>query len=69
MQDTDITVTRAQFEHAIATLIGKPPAEFSIKPAPSTAMDLPVIPVGLPATLLERRPDIAAGRTPRRRGE
>jgi NodT family efflux transporter outer membrane factor (OMF) lipoprotein len=61
VQDTDITVTRAQFEHAIATLIGKPPAEFSITPAPSTVMALPVIPVGLPATLLERRPDIAAG--------
>ena len=61
VQDTDITVTRAQFEHAIAVLIGKPPAEFSITPAPSTVMELPVIPVGLPATLLERRPDIAAG--------
>ena len=61
VQDTDITVTRAQFEHAIATLIGKPPAEFSITPAPSTVMALPVIPVGLPAALLERRPDIAAG--------
>jgi len=61
VQDTDITVTRAQFEHAIATLIGKPPAEFSITPAPSTVMELPVIPVGLPAALLERRPDIAAG--------
>jgi NodT family efflux transporter outer membrane factor (OMF) lipoprotein len=61
VQDTDITVTRAQFEHAIATLIGKPPAEFSITPAPSTVMELPVVPVGLPATLLERRPDIAAG--------
>jgi NodT family efflux transporter outer membrane factor (OMF) lipoprotein len=61
VQDTDITVMRAQFEHAIATLIGKPPAEFSIAPAPRPAMELPVIPVGLPATLLERRPDIAAG--------
>jgi len=61
VQDTDITVARAQFEHAIATLIGKPPAEFSIAPAPSTVMELPVIPVGLPAALLERRPDIAAG--------
>jgi NodT family efflux transporter outer membrane factor (OMF) lipoprotein len=61
VQDTDITVMRAQFEHAIATLIGKPPAEFSITPAPQTALKLPVIPVGLPTTLLERRPDIAAG--------
>jgi NodT family efflux transporter outer membrane factor (OMF) lipoprotein len=61
VQDTDVTVIRAQFEHAIATLIGKPPAEFSITPAPKTALQLPVIPVGLPASLLERRPDIAAG--------
>jgi NodT family efflux transporter outer membrane factor (OMF) lipoprotein len=61
VQDTDITVMRAQFEHAIATLIGKPPAEFSIALAPRPAMELPVVPVGLPATLLERRPDIAAG--------
>jgi NodT family efflux transporter outer membrane factor (OMF) lipoprotein len=61
VQDTDITVMRAQFEHAIATLIGKPPAEFNITPAPKTALQLPVIPVGVPASLLERRPDIAAG--------
>jgi NodT family efflux transporter outer membrane factor (OMF) lipoprotein len=61
VQDTDITVMRAQFEHAIATLIGKPPAEFNITPAPNTALKLPLIPVGLPASLLERRPDIAAG--------
>jgi NodT family efflux transporter outer membrane factor (OMF) lipoprotein len=59
--DTDITVVRAQFEHAIATLIGKPPAAFSITPAPRTTLELPVVPVGLPASLLERRPDIAAG--------
>jgi NodT family efflux transporter outer membrane factor (OMF) lipoprotein len=61
VQDTDVTVMRAQFEHAIATLIGKPPAEFTIAPAPKTALQLPVIPVGIPASLLERRPDIAAG--------
>ena len=61
VQDTDVTVARAQFEHAIATLIGKPPAEFSITPAPQTALHLPLIPVGVPASLLERRPDIAAG--------
>jgi NodT family efflux transporter outer membrane factor (OMF) lipoprotein len=59
--DTDITVARAQFEHAIAILIGKPPAEFSLASVPQTALQLPVIPVGLPTTLLERRPDIAAG--------
>jgi NodT family efflux transporter outer membrane factor (OMF) lipoprotein len=59
--DTDITVTRAQFEHAIATLIGKPPAEFNLAAAPRTPLRLPSIPVGLPTSLLERRPDIAAG--------
>src|SRR6202522_1943486 len=61
VQDTDVTVMRAQYEHAIATLIGKPPAEFSITPSPKTALQLPAIPIGLPASLLERRPDIAAG--------
>jgi NodT family efflux transporter outer membrane factor (OMF) lipoprotein len=59
--DTDITVTRAQFEHAIATLIGKPPAEVNLAAAPHTPLNLPSIPVGLPTSLLERRPDIAAG--------
>jgi len=58
--DTDVTVMRAQYEHAIATLIGKPPAQFSIAFAPQTQLRLPVIPVGMPASLLERRPDIAA---------
>jgi NodT family efflux transporter outer membrane factor (OMF) lipoprotein len=59
VQATDIAVQRAQFEHAIATLIGKPPADFSLPPAP---LDLqpPDIPVDLPSELLERRPDIAA---------
>ena len=59
VQATDIAVQRAQFEHAIAVLIGKPPADFSLPPAP---LDLqpPDIPVGLPSELLERRPDIAA---------
>ena len=59
VQATDIAVQRAQFEHAIATLIGKPPAAFSL---PRRPLDLrpPDIPVGLPSQLLERRPDIAA---------
>jgi NodT family efflux transporter outer membrane factor (OMF) lipoprotein len=61
VQDTDVAVMRTQYEHAIATLIGKPPAEFSIPFAPQTPLQFPVIPVGLPASLLERRPDIAAG--------
>ena len=59
VQATDVTVQRAQFEHAIAILIGKPPAEFSVAAAP---LDLPppAIPVGLPSESLQRRPDIAA---------
>jgi NodT family efflux transporter outer membrane factor (OMF) lipoprotein len=59
VQDTDIGVQRAQFEHAIAVLIGKPPAAFSLAQAP-LKIQPPMIPVGLPSQLLERRPDIAA---------
>jgi len=50
---------RAQFEHAIAILIGQPPAAFSLPPTPLN-LQPPPIPVGLPSKLLERRPDIAA---------
>ncbi|MGO4468086.1 efflux transporter outer membrane subunit [Pseudoduganella sp. RAF53_2] len=52
------TRQRAQFEHAIAVLLGKAPAEFSLAPAAWT-LQVPDIPPGLPSTLLERRPDIA----------
>jgi NodT family efflux transporter outer membrane factor (OMF) lipoprotein len=58
-QETDIDVERAQYEHAIAVLLGKPPAQFSLTAEPLHA-EPPVIPVGLPSQLLERRPDIAA---------
>ncbi|HEX5854173.1 MAG TPA: efflux transporter outer membrane subunit [Thermoanaerobaculia bacterium] len=58
-QATDLGVSRAQLEHAIATLIGKAPADFTFKPAPGLAGP-PVIPVTMPSELLERRPDIAA---------
>ncbi|MBK5014615.1 efflux transporter outer membrane subunit [Pantoea sp. S62] len=49
---------RAQMEHAIALLIGKAPADFSLAAAPLTAT-LPAIPAALPGELLQRRPDIA----------
>ena len=52
-------VLRAQYEHAVAILIGKPPADFSLPPLPLTAPP-PRIPVSVPSELLERRPDIAA---------
>ena len=58
-QDTDVAVQRAQLEHAIAVLVGKNPAEFSLVPKPLNR-EPPAIPVGLPSQLLERRPDIAA---------
>jgi len=59
VQDTDVAVQRAQFEHAIAVLIGKPPAAFSLPAAP-LKLAPPDISAGLPSQLLERRPDIAA---------
>lgn len=55
----DNGVTRAQVEHAIALLVGKTPAEFSLPRAPLTAV-APPVPQGLPSMLLERRPDVAA---------
>ena len=55
----DVGVARAQFEHAVAILIGKPPAEFSLPPTPLVTPP-PPIPVSVPSELLERRPDIAA---------
>jgi NodT family efflux transporter outer membrane factor (OMF) lipoprotein len=57
-QMIDVGVARAQYEHATAVLLGKPPAEFTLPPLPLTAPP-PPIPVGVPSTLLERRPDIA----------
>lgn len=57
-QETDVGVQRAALEHAIAVLIGKPAASFSLPPMPLT-MPPPAFPPGLPSELLERRPDIA----------
>jgi NodT family efflux transporter outer membrane factor (OMF) lipoprotein len=59
VQATDLQVARAQFEHAIAILIGKPPAQLSIDPA-EIAVPPPAIPIAIPSQLLERRPDVAA---------
>ena len=57
-QATDLGISRAQLEHAIAVLTGRPPSTFSISAEPLKATP-PVIPPGLPSQLLERRPDIA----------
>ena len=55
----DLGVQRAQLEHAIAVLLGKAAGNFSLEAKPLAAVPPPV-PAGLPADLLERRPDIAA---------
>jgi NodT family efflux transporter outer membrane factor (OMF) lipoprotein len=55
----DVGVARAQFEHAVATLIGKPASSFTLAPLPLRTPP-PPIPAGVPSELLERRPDIAS---------
>ncbi len=52
-------VLRAQLEHAIAVLIGRPPADLTIPPE-RLPPRVPVVPPGIPSELLERRPDVAA---------
>jgi NodT family efflux transporter outer membrane factor (OMF) lipoprotein len=58
-QDTDVGIQRAQLEHAIATLLGKPASLFSLAEKSLTTEPV-AIPFGVPSQLLERRPDIAA---------
>jgi NodT family efflux transporter outer membrane factor (OMF) lipoprotein len=58
-QDTNLGVLRAQYEHAIALLVGRPASTFSI-PATPLGAGPPGIPAGIPSELLERRPDVAA---------
>jgi len=59
-QDTGVGITRAQLEHAIALLSGRPASMFSL-PVQALHTNPPAVPLGLPSQLLERRPDIAAG--------
>jgi NodT family efflux transporter outer membrane factor (OMF) lipoprotein len=58
-QAIDVQVRRAQFEHAIAALTGGPAPVFSLPPG-TLAATVPDVPPGLPASVLERRPDVAA---------
>jgi NodT family efflux transporter outer membrane factor (OMF) lipoprotein len=58
-QAINLGVARAQFEHAIAVLVGANPSQFSI-PVKPLLTNAPAIPVGMPSGLLERRPDVAA---------
>jgi NodT family efflux transporter outer membrane factor (OMF) lipoprotein len=56
----DLQRTRAAFEHAIAVLTGQTPETFNLPAEPSWSAAIPQVPAGVPSTLLQRRPDIAA---------
>jgi NodT family efflux transporter outer membrane factor (OMF) lipoprotein len=58
-EDTNLGILRAQYEHAIAVLVGQPPSTFTIPPLAKQPVP-PTVPVSAPSDLLERRPDVAA---------
>lgn len=59
-QASELTLTRAQSEHAIAALIGIPAGSYTLEPLVDWRTDVPAVPAGVPSTLLQRRPDVAS---------